>query len=140
MAARIVMTLVVPVLQRSHWPQEQDCPGCSFSTVQLPVLQCRETEAAEAAEVAPSVPCDSTVVLCFHDCPVCIQREIISCCRFSPPFPSSQIPTLNSSPHPRIVLQSPCSSSQHPCTPVTHIQSKVHRHGFFVWLSLYSDS
>ena len=89
--------------------------------------------------MAPFVSCDLTVVFCFHDHPVCLQREIISFCRFPPHFPSSQIPTVNSGPHPGIVLplHAPVPSTR--AHQWTHIQSKVHRHEFSVWLSLYSD-
>ena len=38
----------------------------------------------------------------------------ILCFRFPSFFPSGHLPAVNSSPHPRITLQSPCSSSQ-PC-------------------------
>ena len=63
-------------------------------------------------------------------------------CHYLPPIPSGHLPTVNSSPHPGIALQSLCSSAR-----LLHVPVDLHtwpgyvglQHRSSMWLSLHSD-
>ena len=86
----------------------------------------------------------------FHvtqqQCSVSMTAQFVSKGRLSP-VADFLLPFLQAkSPHSAAVLTLGLFSNPHDPVPSTrahqwtHTQSKVHRHGFFVWLSLYSDS
>lgn len=75
-------------------------------------------------------------------CPPGFPAKAFPIVDFFPPVPSGHLPAFNSSPQPRIALQSPHSHFQLPCVPVDpHPSPRYVRlyHGLSLWFLLYSD-